>query len=84
MMVVITGAELFPGNTFFLRLALLEKKANLQQMAKSWFFSYIGNIVGCLLLVSAMAQTGLMAQAVGPGKLSVVKTSLTTSQVISR
>ena len=76
-----TGAELFTGNTFFLPLAILEKKASLQQLAKSWFFSYFGNVLGCLLLVTAVNQTGLLAQAAAPGKMSVVKTTLTTAQV---
>ena len=62
-------------------LAILEKKASVQQLLKSWFFSYIGNILGCLLLVTAVQQTGLLAQAAAPGKMSVVKTSLTTAQV---
>ncbi len=83
-MVVMTGAELFTGNTFFLPLAMLEKKANFQQLVKSWVFSYLGNVVGCLLLVTAVTQTGLLAEAAGPGKLSVVKTSLTTGQVSLR
>lgn len=81
LLVVMTGAELFTGNTFFLPLAILEKKASLQQLAKSWFFSYFGNVLGCLLLVSAVNQTGLLAQAAAPGKMSVVKTTLTTAQV---
>ena len=81
LLVVMTGAELFTGNTFFLPLAILEKKASVQQLLKSWFFSYIGNVLGCLLLVTAVQQTGLLAQAAAPGKMSVVKTSLTTAQV---
>ena len=81
LLVVMTGAELFTGNTFFLPLAILEKKASLQQLAKSWFFSYFGNVLGCLLLVTAVNQTGLLAQAAAPGNMSVVKTTLTTAQV---
>lgn len=80
-MVVMTGAELFTGNTFFLPLALLEKRASLGQVLKSWMFSYLGNVVGCLLLVSAVAQTGLLADLAGPTKVAVMKTSLSTSQV---
>ena len=57
MMTLVTGAELFTGNTALVTAALLEKKASLKQLIKSWTVSYSGNLVGSILL-AAMVATG--------------------------
>ena len=38
--------------------ALLEKKASLKQLIKSWTVSYSGNLVGSILLASMVATGG--------------------------
>ena len=58
MMTLVTGAELFTGNTALVTAALLEKKASLKQLIKSWTVSYSGNLVGSILLASMVATGG--------------------------
>lgn len=48
-MVLIAGSELFTGNNLII-IALLEKKVTLREMLKNWFFVYIGNLLGTLLV----------------------------------
>ena len=57
MMTLVTGAELFTGNTALVTAAVLEKKASLKQLVKSWTVSYSGNLAGSILL-AAMVATG--------------------------
>ena len=51
------------------------------QLTKNWVFSYLGNFVGSLLMVSLVACTGLLATAPAPLNIAVAKTSLTFGQV---
>lgn len=44
-MVVISGAELFTGNTL-MTISVLEKKATLAGMLRNWLFVYAGNFIG--------------------------------------
>eukprot|EP00053_Salpingoeca_punica_P007448 m.68027 g.68027 ORF g.68027 m.68027 type:complete len:362 (+) comp14153_c1_seq2:349-1434(+) len=49
MIIVFCGGELFTGNAMFIPVALLARKITWQQGAKSWFFSFFGNFLGCVL-----------------------------------
>ena len=59
---------------------VFEGKASLEQLAKNWFFSYLGNFAGSLLMVSLVVSTGLLATAAAPLNVAVAKTSLTFAQ----
>lgn len=59
-MVVITGAELFTGNTL-ITISVLDKKATLAGMLRNWVFVYIGNFVGSLVLSFTCAQFGWLS-----------------------
>ena len=59
-MVVITGAELFTGNTL-ITISVLDKKATLAGMLRNWVFVYIGNFVGSLVLSFICAQFGWLS-----------------------
>lgn len=58
MLVVIAGGELFTGNTLILA-GVLDKKASLSGMLKNWFFVYVGNLIGSVLIAYFMNQSGL-------------------------
>ena len=58
--VVITGAELFTGNTL-ITISVLDKKATLAGMLRNWVFVYIGNFVGSLVLSFICAQFGWLS-----------------------
>ncbi len=58
MMVVVGGGELFTGNTLML-MGVLEGKLKPFMMIRNWFFVYIGNLIGSLLIAYMMAKSGL-------------------------
>lgn len=58
MLVVVAGGELFTGNTMIIA-GVLDKKITVVAMLKNWFFVYLGNLVGSLLIAYMMTQSGL-------------------------
>jgi len=58
MLVIIAGAELFTGNNLIL-IKVLNREGDLGKMFKSWFWVYVANFLGSLLLVWIMFGTGL-------------------------
>ena len=59
-MVVITGAELFTGNTL-ITISVLDKKATLAAMLRNWVYVYIGNFIGSMALSFICAQFGWLS-----------------------
>lgn len=59
-MVVVTGAELFTGNTL-ITISVLDKKATLTGMLRNWVFVYIGNFIGSMALSFICAQFGWLS-----------------------
>ena len=49
IMVVIAGSELFTGNCLLV-IPLLEKEITFDEMLRNWFFVYIGNFIGSLIV----------------------------------
>lgn len=58
MLVLIAGGELFTGNTLIIA-GVLDKKVSLKSMLKNWFFVYLGNFIGSILIVYMMNKSGL-------------------------
>lgn len=80
MLVVIAGAELFTGNCLML-IGPLTRNITIKGMLRNWFFVYLANFVGSLLLVIIMYFSGLWKLGnLGVGsaalKIAVGKTSL--------
>lgn len=48
-MVVLTGAELFTGNSLMV-MSLLNKKLALVKLLKSWLVVYVGNLIGGIIV----------------------------------
>ncbi len=81
MLVIIAGAELFTGNNLIL-IKVLNREGKLGKMFKSWFWVYVANFLGSLLLVYLMFGTGLWktgnfavgakALAIANGKVNLV------------
>ncbi|MFT9497876.1 formate/nitrite transporter family protein [Anaerosolibacter sp.] len=59
MLVVLAGGELFTGNTLIV-MGILDGKVKIREMLKNWFFVYLGNLVGSLLIAHMMVQSGLL------------------------
>ncbi|NOH16844.1 formate/nitrite transporter family protein [Clostridium cochlearium] len=58
MLVILAGGELFTGNALII-ISVLEKKVKLREMLRNWCTVYIGNLIGSLLIVFMMVQSGL-------------------------
>ena len=77
-MVVISGAELFTGNTL-ITISVLEKKATLAGMLRNWVFVYIGNFLGSMALSFICAQFGWLSA--GNGALAVASMRTAVSKM---
>jgi formate/nitrite transporter len=74
LMTLVTGAELYTGNTALVTAAVLDGKASAGGLAKSWALSYLGNFVGSLLVAYLFSLSGVMhsgAIAIASAKASV-------------
>ncbi len=58
MLVVIGGAELFTGNNLMI-VGMVSGKISLKEVLTNWFFVYIANFIGSLLLVYIMYYSNL-------------------------
>jgi len=58
MLVIIAGAELFTGNNLIF-IKVLNREGELGKMFKSWFWVFVANFLGSLILVWMMFGTGL-------------------------
>lgn len=73
-MVLIAGSELFTGNTLII-IAVLEKRITVLRMLKNWFFVFIGNFIGAILVAFFVVEgntpelfdTGLAESIVAAG-----------------
>jgi formate/nitrite transporter len=80
MMVILTGGELFTGNNLII-VSVLDRRVNAGRMFANWFFAYVGNLAGCLLIVCMMYYSGLFNYSKGllggiAIKIAADKTSL--------
>jgi formate/nitrite transporter len=57
MMVVITGAELFTGNSLII-VSCLEDRTRWAKMLNNWFFVYIGNFIGSIIIAFFIYSSG--------------------------
>lgn len=62
-MTLVTGGELFTGNTALVTAAAMEGKATKSELIKSWVASYGGNFVGSLLLAFLAFKSGTLGNA---------------------
>lgn len=59
IMVILTGAELFTGNSL-MTISVLSKQATVRGMLRNWGIVYLGNFVGSAALAAACAFSGQM------------------------
>lgn len=84
MMVVVTGAELFTGNTLIV-VSCMEKETKWLTMLKNWIIVYIGNFIGSMIIVFCILYSGQLDFSGGllggfTIKIAVYKTGLTFSK----
>lgn len=74
MLVLIAGGELFTGNTLIFA-AVLDKKVSLKGMLRNWFFIYLGNLIGSLLIAYFMNESGLFTSGANMLGAVTIKTA---------
>lgn len=88
MMVVICGAELFTGNVL-MWIGVLERKITAASMLRNWFWVYLGNFIGSVLLAYLMDFSGLWLYDNGLNgaaalKIAAAKMSLSFGEAFAR
>ena len=78
ILIVFIGGELFTGNNMTMAFGMYTGKVTLRQSLKVWFYSYVGNLIGlllmCLLFYFSGAQRDVLTEyyaATIPGKLEI-------------
>lgn len=84
-MTLVAGGELFTGNTALVTAAVLEGKATWKNLTKSWSVSFLGNLVGSLLLAWMATQAGTLKSTIGgPIAVAVAKSTQPFAQAFYR
>jgi nitrite transporter NirC len=60
-LVIFAGSELFTGNAMVMAIGSLTGRVSWSQLASLWAWSYVGNLVGALVLAFLVAQSGALA-----------------------
>jgi len=76
IMTLVTGAELFTGNTALVTAAVMEGKTTKKDLVKSWVASYAGNFVGSLLLAYLAFKSGTLGSAPASAAIATAKCAL--------
>ncbi len=77
-MVMLTGAELFTGNTMILT-SVLGRGATVGGMLKNWLCVYLGNFVGALLIAVWVTSSGQPNLGDGALAVYIVRTAVNKS-----
>ena len=75
-MTLVTGGELFTGNTALVTAAYKEGEVSGKDLAKNWITSYIGNFVGSLVLAYLAYKSGTLASGPAAAAIATAKCSL--------
>lgn len=59
-LVIMTGTELFTGNNMVMTVGRLNKGVSTGSMSKVWIFSFVGNLLGSILVAAFFVGTGLV------------------------
>jgi len=69
LMALMTGAQLFTGNTANMPASMYEGKTNMGDLLKAWTVSWWGNVVGCAAYAMAAFYVGVLGG--GSGELAI-------------
>lgn len=59
-LVIMTGTELFTGNNMVMTVGAMNKGVTPGQMSKVWLFSFVGNLLGSILVAAFFVGSGLV------------------------
>jgi nitrite transporter len=85
-LVIMAGSELFTGNNMVMTIGTLEKKVTIGDTLNIWIFSFIGNLIGSILLAYMYSKSGLATGAIGEfiGKVSTAKMAAPAMELFIR
>lgn len=75
-MTLVTGGELFTGNTALVTAAYAEGEIEGKDLVKNWVSSYLGNFVGSLLLAYLAYKSGTLGAGPAASAIATAKCSL--------
>jgi formate/nitrite transporter len=84
LMTLVTGTELFTGNTALVTMAVLEGEADVGQLMKSWVASFLGNFVGAVGLAALAAYAATLPGGGASVAIAAAKTSLPFGKAVAR
>src|SRR5437588_4600046 len=58
--VIFAGSDLFTGSNLVLTLGVWTRKARWGDLLSNWFWTYLGNLVGSVLLATIVIRSGVM------------------------
>jgi len=76
IMTLVTGAELFTGNTALVGASFMEGKIKGKELMKSWVTSFIGNFVGSVFLAYLAFKSGTLGAGPAAAAVATAKCSL--------
>src|SRR5438270_4560164 len=59
--VIFAGSELFTGINLVLTLGVWTRKARARDLLANWFWTYLGNLVGSVLLATMVVRSGVLS-----------------------
>ncbi|MPN23759.1 Nitrite transporter NirC [bioreactor metagenome] len=74
-----TGTELFTGNNMVMTVGRLNKSVSTRDMSRVWLFSFVGNLLGSILVAGFFVGTGLVNK--GPVMEFFATTSIAKASV---
>ena len=85
-LIVMAGGELFTGNIFVMSVGLAKKTVSAGVCFKIWGLSYLGNMIGSIILAAVFVFCGLASGSIGEfiSSAAVVKMSLPPLALICR
>lgn len=66
-LVIFAGSDLFTGHTMFMTHGWLQGRVTLAELGASWGFTWVGNLVGCILLAALFVAGGGGSALLGLG-----------------
>lgn len=84
--VVFFGGELFTGNNMVMFIGYLKKKVSLKDTLKIWIYSFIGNLIGIVILSYMFVESGANLESIKSYIEPIVygKLNLSISQMVFR